>query len=205
MTVYNVCKNPITTRGHYTMAAEDPTGGASPFETLTPRQRRRLVAGASLRAIATTALVVTIYFLIPMDRTLTPATVIGIALGALAFIAIVGWQVWNITRSDHPTFRAVEALALIIPLYVLLFASGYYLVNHTDMATFGEPVTRVDAMYFSATVFTTVGFGDITAKTQGARVIVTVQMMLDLVIIGLVVRLVINAVKVGQRHQNSTT
>lgn len=72
------------------MAVEDPTGGASPFDTLPPRQRRRLVAGASLRAIATTALVVAIYFLIPMDRSLSAATVIGIVLSALAFIAIVG-------------------------------------------------------------------------------------------------------------------
>ena len=28
-------------------------------------------------------------------------------------------------------------------------------------------------------VFATVGFGDITAKTQAARVLVTIQMMLD--------------------------
>ena len=59
-------------------------------------------------------------------------------------------------------------------------------------------------MYFSATVFTTVGFGDITAKTQAARVVVTLQMMPDLVIIGLVVRLVVNAIKIGQRRRNST-
>ena len=56
-------------------------------------------------------------------------------------------------------------------------------------------------MYYSATVFTTVGFGDITAKSEAARVVVTIQMMLDLVIIGLVARLVVNAVKVGQRRQ----
>ena len=59
-------------------------------------------------------------------------------------------------------------------------------------------------MYFSATAFTTVGFGDITAKTQAARVLVIIQIMLDLVIIGLVVRLVINAVKVGQRRRTPT-
>jgi voltage-gated potassium channel len=59
----------------------------------------------------------------------------------------------------------------------------------------------LDAMYFSATVFTTVGFGDITAKSETARVLVTCQMMLDLVVIGLVVRLVLNAIKVGQSHR----
>jgi hypothetical protein len=29
------------------------------------------------------------------------------------------------------------------------------------------PLTRTDALYFSVTVFSTVGFGDITAKSQG--------------------------------------
>ena len=34
-------------------------------------------------------------------------------------------------------------------------------------------------------MFATVGFGDITAKTEVARLVVTVQMMIDLVILGL--------------------
>ncbi len=56
-------------------------------------------------------------------------------------------------------------------------------------------------MYFSSTVFTTVGFGDITAKTEAARLVVTVQMWLDLVFLGLVVRLVVNAVKFNQQRR----
>ena len=55
-------------------------------------------------------------------------------------------------------------------------------------------------MCFSATVFTTVGFGDIVAKRQAARLIVTSQMFLDLVIIGIVVRGVVSAVKVGRQR-----
>jgi len=184
------------------MALVEHTAEDRPFDSLPRSRRRRVVAVAALRTAATVALVVAIYFLVPMDRSLDPGTVIGLVLGILAFFAIVGWQVWKITRSDYPTVRAVEALALVIPLYVLLFATVYYLMNHANGATFGSPLSRVDAMYFSATVFTTVGFGDITAKTEAARVIVTIQMMLDLVIIGLVVRLIINAIKVGQRRHD---
>ena len=179
---------------------EDHSVGALP-----PSQRRRLVVAVSLRAIGTIALVMAVYFLLPLDHTFDSETVIGLNLGVLALFAIVGWQVRKITRSDYPTIRAVEALALIIPLYVLLFATLYFLMNHANGSTFGSPVSRVDAMYFSATVFTTVGFGDITAKTEVARVLVTIQMMLDLVIIGLVARLVINAIKIGQRRNTPTT
>ena len=76
---------------------------------------------------------------------------------------------------------------------------------HAQAASFGEHLSRTDAMYFSTTVFTTVGFGDIVAKTQAARVVVTIQMVLDLAIIALVGRLVINAIKIGQRRQNPTS
>jgi voltage-gated potassium channel len=77
-------------------------------------------------------------------------------------------------------------------------------MERANPASFGSPLSKIDAMYYSATVFTTVGFGDITAKTQVARVVVTIQMMLDLVFVGLVIRLGINAVKVGQRRHQPT-
>ena len=182
------------------MAINETADEGQSLGTLPARQRRRLVAAAALRTIGTIAIVVAVYFLVPMDRSFGPDSVIGLVLGLLAVFAIIGWQVWQITRADYPTLRAVESLALIIPLYVLLFATVYFLMNHANESTFGGPLSRIDAMYFSATVFTTVGFGDFTAKTEAARVMVTVQMMLDLAIIGLVVRLVINAVKIGQRR-----
>ena len=132
----------------------------------------------------------------------TTATVVELVLGSLVLFAVIVWQIRQIVQSEHPGIRAVEALAFSVPLYILLFATTYYLMDHANAATFTQPLTRIDSMYFSATVFTTVGFGDITAKGQGARVLVTIQMMLDLVVIGLVVRLVVNAVKVGRQRQS---
>ncbi len=58
-------------------------------------------------------------------------------------------------------------------------------------------------MYFSSTVFTTVGFGDITAKSEAARLVVTVQMWLDLVFLGLVLRVVTQAIKYSQQRRSS--
>jgi preprotein translocase subunit YajC len=174
---------------------------ARAFGDLPVRQRRRLVVGATVRTIATIALVVTIYYLIPMDRRVDAATGVELVLGVVVITAVVAWQVWQISRSEHPVARGVEAIALTIPLFVLLFATTYFLMAHAQTTTFSTPLTRTDAMYFSTTVFTTVGFGDITAKTQAARVVVTVQMMLDLVVVGAVARLIVNAVGIGrQRH-----
>ena len=99
-------------------------------------------------------------------------------------LAIIVWQIRRIVGSDHPISRAVEALALSVPLYVLLFATTYFLMARANQASFGGPLSRTDAMYFSSTIFTTVGFGDITAKTEAARLVVTVQMWLDLRVLG---------------------
>lgn len=180
---------------------EAPTTPRSPFDDLPRRDRRRLVAGAVLRTLATVTLVVAIYFLMPLDRAMNAATVTELVLGVLTLFIIIGWQIWRITRSDYPGIRAVEALAFTVPLYILLFATAYFLMDHAQSSTFAQPLSRIDSMYFSATVFTTVGFGDITARGEAARVVVTFQMMLDLVILGLVARLVINAIKIGQQRR----
>jgi voltage-gated potassium channel len=183
-------------------APEKPHQAAAPsYDELPRRQRRRLVLRAFLRTIATVVVIVVAYFITPFDHAMSPVAVIELVLLALAIFAMIGWQIWRITQSDYPTLRAVEALAFIVPAYLVFFATIYYLMEHANPATFGTSQTRLDSLYFSATVFTTVGFGDISAKTQPARAIVLCQMVLDLVILGLVVRLVVNAVKIGQKRR----
>ena len=174
---------------------------APSFDGLPRRQRRRLVLRAFVRTIATVAVIVVAYFIAPLNHAMSPVTIIELVLLALAIFAMIGWQIWRITQSDYPTLRAVEALAFIVPAYLVFFATIYYLINHANQATFGTSQTRLDSLYFSATVFTTVGFGDISAKTQPARAVVLCQMVLDLVILGMVVRLVVNAVKIGQKRR----
>ncbi|WP_425562565.1 potassium channel family protein [Microlunatus ginsengisoli] len=55
---------------------------------------------------------------------------------------------------------------------------------------FGGHLSHTDGLYFTVTVFSTVGFGDITAKTDTARLIVTVQMITDLVVLGLGIKVI---------------
>ena len=177
--------------------------GDSQIGEITRQGRRRMVVGATLRAVATVALVVALYFVLPLGGGTSVDDVIKLTLGALVLIAIVIWQVRQIIRSNHPVGRGVEALALSVPLYVLLFATAYFVMAHANQAAFGVGLSRTDALYFSSTVFTTVGFGDITAKSEAARLAVTAQMWLDLVFLGLVVRIVTQAIKFNQQHRNT--
>jgi hypothetical protein len=56
-------------------------------------------------------------------------------------------------------------------------------------------LSRVDAAYFSVTVLTTVGFGDIVATSQTSRLLVTTQMLADLVLVGFIAKVLVGAVQ----------
>jgi len=100
-----------------------------------------------------------------------------------------------------PGLRAVEALAISVPYFLLLFASTYYVLANDSASSFAGPLTRTDALYFAVTVFSTVGFGDITARSQMARLVVTGQMIADLVILGLGIKIIVGAVKSRRQEQ----
>jgi voltage-gated potassium channel len=161
----------------------------------------RRVFATLLRALASTVGLVAIYYLLPLDTTSIRVAVGMLAFGLVALVGLVAFQVRSIIRARHPALRAVGALATSIPLFLLLFAATYFVLGGISEANFSEPLTRTDALYFTVTVFTTVGFGDIVATTEGARVVVMGQMVTGIVIIGLGARIIVDAVKRGQRRQ----
>jgi hypothetical protein len=124
-----------------------------------------------------------------------------LTIGMLILIAVTLLQLRMITRAPYPTIRAIEALATSLPLFLLLFASAYLTMANSSASNFSQTrLTRTDTLYFTVTTFSTVGFGDITAVSQTARLVVTAQMLLDLLVLGLVVRAFIAAVQIGKRQ-----
>ena len=154
-----------------------------------------------LRALGSTVGLVAIYYLLPLDPSSIGVAVGMLAFGLLALAGLVVFQVRSIIRATHPALRAVGALATSVPLFLLLFAGTYFVMGGISEANFNEPLTRTDALYFTVTVFATVGFGDIVATTEGARVLVMGQMVAGIVIIGLGARIIVDAVKRGQQRQ----
>jgi voltage-gated potassium channel len=179
------------------------TDNADPEPATQPQARppRRIIVGAVLRAVGSTVALVAIYYLLPLDHSSTWVAVTMLAIGLVALVGLVTFQVRWILRSRFPGLRGVEALATSIPLFLLLFASTYVVLDTISASNFSEPLTRTDALYFTVTVFSTVGFGDITAKTEAARLVVTGQMIVDLVAIALAVKVIVGAVKQGRQRQ----
>lgn len=169
---------------------------------LSPHASRRLVVRGLLRALASSLGLLALYFLLPLDRlgSLPVGLPLGVAL--LVLLAVSAWQVVDITRSPHPGIRAVEAIAVVAPLFLLLFAASYVILAESDPASFTEgALSRTDALYFTMTTFATVGFGDIAPTSQSARRLVTVQMVLDLLVLGVGIKVFLGAVQRGRRHR----
>ncbi|MEE1786336.1 potassium channel family protein [Streptomyces sp. SP17BM10] len=142
------------------------------------------------------------YFLLPLDRPFGAATALGLIGGLLVVGALVVWQTRSIVRSPYPRLKAVEALATSVPLFILLFAAAYYLMARSQSVSFTQPLSRMDAVYFTVTVFSTVGFGDIVPTDEAARALVVLQMLGDLVFVGVAARVILGAVNVGLDRSN---
>ena len=175
-----------------------PAGRTAPDVAGGPG-RHPVLASIARMLLTSTGLVV-LYFVLPLDRGFSPGTLVALGVGVLAMGLLVAWQVRGILRSPHPALRAVESVALSLPLFLLLFAATYQVLSTSRPDAFTEPLSRVDCLYFVITAFATVGFGDISPVSELARVLVTGQMVGDLVLIGLVLRVFLTAVDRGRRR-----
>ena len=167
---------------------------------------RREVTVAVLRALLTASLLIALYYALPLNfEESSISTAAKFTLGAAAFLGLLTWNLRAITQSKNPGLRALEGLMGVVPLFILLFASTYFTMSRNDATAFSAPLSRTDALYFTVTIFSTVGFGDITPKTEAARLVVSAQMILDLIILGLGVRIILEAVNRGRQRISSET
>jgi hypothetical protein len=174
-----------------------------PARTRESARRRRQGIAALLRSLAITIVLVALYYLLPLDHLSSLPLAVLLGAGLVILLVISAGQVREILRARYPALRAAEALATTVPLFLLLFASAYYVMEQASPGSFSHSLTRTDALYFTVTTFTTVGFGDITATSESARLVVTAQMLLDLLALGLGVRVLLGAVQIARQGRAS--
>ncbi len=124
-------------------------------------------------------------------------------MGALLLVTTIPLAVSRLQRvlnSERPAFEAAEALVQLLAMLLTGFAAVLYGMNRDGSQVTGLD-TRIDAIYFAVTVMSTVGFGDIHAESQAARVVVTLQIIFDLLFVGVAVRVFVGAAKlrVGEK------
>jgi len=157
----------------------------------------------ALRTAMAVVLLLVAYYQAPLDRPLTFASAVFFIGALMLGVLVVVVEVRGILASPFPLVKAVRVLALGLPLLLVLFASTYITVDGQQVNAFTEPLSRTDGLYFTVTTFATVGYGDITPVTELARVIVTIQMLVGLVAVGVIAKLVLGAARVAKERNTA--
>lgn len=187
------------------MAPEPADGLALPRAAagLGQRDRRLLLVRAIARILGVTTLLLVVYFAAPIGQDPDVTGLVLLVGGGLGFVVLFVLQIRRIIDSPMPQLRAAETLATVVPLVIVLFATAYVAMSASDPAAFTEPITKVNGIYFTVTVLATVGFGDITGANDTARLAVTLQMVLDLLIVGVLVKVIIGASRIGVERRRA--
>jgi hypothetical protein len=177
-------------------------GAPARWTELDRRRRSREILSTAIAVVLAWILLFAAYYLVPFDDLTGRESFVRLVIGIAAFVVVLALQLHGVKRDDLPGLRAIQALGVTIPLFLVVFAIVYLSFSQSSTANFSEPLDHTGALYLVITVFSTVGFGDITPESNGARIVVSIQMLLDLVVIGAVVHLLVNAAKSGLDRGN---
>jgi voltage-gated potassium channel len=149
-----------------------------------------------LRMTATLVVVLVLYFTVPVSSFEIEASYVVRLLVGLAALALLAVAVLSEVRHQMvDADRRVDGLVLALMVSVLGFALGFYVMAERTPAQLPGLDTRVDALYFTMTTLLTIGYGDIHAAGQAARVLVLVQMVFNVVIIATAVSTVTSRIR----------
>jgi voltage-gated potassium channel len=167
----------------------------SRWADLDRRERRGEIVGTVATVTITWVALLGVYYLVPFTDRASGESVVRLVVGIVAFVGVLVWQLGRVKQDEIPELRAIQALGVTIPVFLMVFAVLYLSLSEASSSHFSEPLDHSAALYFVVTIFSTVGFGDITPEGGLAQLLVSIQMLLDLVVIGAVVRLLVNAAK----------
>jgi voltage-gated potassium channel len=153
------------------------------------------------RPIITFAGLIVIYYAIPTGVAANGAFAIGILFTTVAVIALAWAITGQVRRQIHGgTDVAMQSLLTLIELVVVVFAFGFYQLEQARPGELADLDTRTDALYFTVSTMATIGYGDVHAVGQVARVIVLIQMAFNIVFVGALASIVSGRVR---RHTES--
>jgi voltage-gated potassium channel len=162
---------------------------------LDTASRRRAMFGCGVTIALSWVFIIGAFYALPIGHESDLRAFVRLGIDVVLIGAVFAWLIRRISMAELPELRAIEALGIVVALFLVAFSGIYVAMSHESAATFTQPLDHTRALYFTITVFSTVGFGDITPRSDPARLVVAAQMLLDLVIIGALVRLIFNAAR----------
>ncbi len=152
-----------------------------------PTTRKVLRAGLpmTIGAFAAVAGILTLYMWLPEPDGNDPPWAVFITILGVSILYIIAavWALFRIQKSRHPGRTGITMLAVMVTAIVVIFALAYLSLSADDPGNFNVELTKVSALYFTMTILSTVGFGDIHPSSDAAMVAVMVQMVVSVTLI----------------------
>jgi voltage-gated potassium channel len=136
-----------------------------------------------LRMTTAFVLVVVLYFTVPVSLEAGLSGVARVVVSLVVVTALTVLVLWQIRVQVANPDRHLDGLLLALVIGVLGFALAFFVLAQNSPGQVSDLRTRVDALYFTMTTLLTIGYGDVHAVGQTARVLVLVQMVYDVVVI----------------------
>ena len=124
---------------------------------LDRRRRSREIVTTTITVILAWILLFGAYYLVPFDDRTSGESIIRLVIGIAAFIVVLALQLHGVKRDEVPGLRAIQALGVTIPLFLVVFAIVYLSLSQSSTTHFSEPLDHTGALYLVITVFSTVG------------------------------------------------
>ena len=136
--------------------------------------------------IGQVVLLLAIYYLVPIrETTSVPDQVMRGAFAFLVLVAVVTWITREVVRQSSQRTAEVnqDRLLLLVVVGLMFFALIDLVIARTGPSEFIGLETKTDSLYFALTTLATVGFGDVHAEGQIARVLLIAQMIFNVAVL----------------------
>jgi formate-dependent nitrite reductase membrane component NrfD len=142
-----------------------------------------------------------VFYAIPVSTQESIGRVAFSVLLTLLGIAALAWAiVEQLRRQLRSRSEDIHTLLMLLALVAMVFALGYFVLEEHSPGQLRGVSTRTDALYFTISTLTTVGYGDVHAAGQIARVLVILQLLFDVVFVGALVSTVAGTVRSRAPH-----
>lgn len=101
------------------------------------------------------------------------------------------------TPGGYTFIVAISTLAVV----VATFANAYYVLSLHSSGCFGSSLSRIDAIYFTLTTLSTVGYGDITPMSGTCRLVTSGQMLVTMLLLTIFVGLLVAVLSQSKRSR----
>ncbi|MFZ1361567.1 MAG: ion channel [Candidatus Nanopelagicales bacterium] len=150
------------------------------------------------------ALLLFLYAMVPYgDQGVVWHVYVTFCFGLILFSVILTYLVLRQSVGESPKDRWLRLIASLVALVasIIFFSLSYALLANSAPSEFVGMSTFVDALYFTIATTLTVGFGDVYASGQGARIMVICQMIFTVIVIAATGRSIVGIFQIQTRKK----